>query len=190
MRRPADNPFRASMIESLAYRCTTGDTDTMMQRLNEMGHRAAIVGPHGSGKTTLLEDLADRYRAARYDVIERRLTSDCRRLAPELFQKRDRRILLLDSAGWLHLTDRWRLRRSSIAMIITSHRSTFVPTLIETVPRSALLRALLEQLVGDDAEVWWPTARQSFERCGGNVREVWRELYDEWLTRLPAERRV
>ena len=53
-----DNPFASHRVEGLAYRRTGFDLEGLSRRLEELGGRAAIVGPEGSGKTTLLEDLA------------------------------------------------------------------------------------------------------------------------------------
>ena len=55
--RPADNPFASHRIEALPYRGLAVSGGGLGSRVDELGGRAAIVGPKGSGKTTLLEEL-------------------------------------------------------------------------------------------------------------------------------------
>lgn len=194
MRRPADNPFRASAIESLAFRASDTDTAALMRKLACNGHAGAIVGPHGSGKTTLLAELAVAYGAAGRDIVEQRLNARARRIEPRVWHAIDRGcVALLDSAGWLRTADRWRLRRAvrrGAAIVVTAHRRSFVPTLIETQVSPEVLQGLLCELVGSEAEAWRPAAHDAFVRHRGNVRAVWRELYDRWITRPPAGRRA
>ncbi len=55
--RPADNPFASHRIEMHGYRGLDVAGEDLVRRLDQLGGRAAIVGPKGSGKTTLLEEL-------------------------------------------------------------------------------------------------------------------------------------
>ena len=60
MRRACDNPFAVHRVLRERYRLSAVQWQALLARLERLGWRAAIVGPHGSGKTTLLEDLAGR----------------------------------------------------------------------------------------------------------------------------------
>ena len=59
-----DNPFSVERLHAVRYRTKEATFDEILQRLDEMNYRAAIVGPEGSGKTTLLGNLQDALTAA------------------------------------------------------------------------------------------------------------------------------
>src|SRR5687767_9991798 len=123
-----DNPFGAArVLSAIRYAGSAGDFDddragalALLRRLEALGYRAAIVGPHGSGKTTLLEDL-ERVLAQRgFRIVHVRLDAEDRRLSPE-WRRSARRlgagdIVCLDGAeqlgaiAWMGL--RWRTRRA------------------------------------------------------------------------------
>jgi energy-coupling factor transporter ATP-binding protein EcfA2 len=152
-----------------------------------------IVGPHGSGKTSLLATLAPLLQAA------------------------GRRVEVVDGYEELSRVARWRLRqrclRSRSGLLVTSHRSMGLPTLIELAPD----RALVEQLVAElcqrvcatgsasalpsgeqtHSQSQWHTpitpadVDASHARHGRNVREILFDLYDrhEQIIRQGVNRR-
>ena len=184
--RPRDNPFAAHRLESLAFRLPGGLTwDGLFARCAAMNWRGAIVGPHGSGKTTLLEQLAPR-------LIERGFKPHLCRIqaASTLAEKtavfaRVRAMqapdfLLLDGAEQL-TTREWLSLYSSASplagCLITVHRTSRLPTLLETPTSPALLAELAAELTGEQINSTEAAAR--FKRHGGNLRECLRELYDQ-----------
>ena len=84
--RARDNPFRTDRVLAVRYRLDQGTFDGLLDRLDALGRRAAIVGPKGSGKTTLLEDLAPRLRDRGFTVRELRLNEENPGFEPE-FQR-------------------------------------------------------------------------------------------------------
>ena len=66
--RARDNPYAAHRVLKVRYRLTESQWQELLARLDELGYRAAIVGPQGSGKTTLLEDLAERLSARGFRI--------------------------------------------------------------------------------------------------------------------------
>jgi hypothetical protein len=73
-----------------------------------------------------------------------------------------------------------RRARRARGLVITSHRTGLLPTLVECETSVPLLRAILDDLhpehVGDSAE-------DLFTRHRGNVRDALRELYDVCASR-------
>lgn len=182
--RARDNPFRTDRVLAVRYRLTGGSWDDLLDRLDALGRRAAIVGPRGTGKTTLLEDLAPRLRARGFGVRELRLDEEAPDFAPDFLDRLfgsvgERDVLLLDGAEQMGRTSWARFERRSRAaggLIVTSHRAGLLPTLIETRTSPDLLAALVEQLLGErPAEL-----RGLFEKHAGNLREALRELYDRY----------
>lgn len=184
---PADqNPFRVSRIEALAYRAPDFDWAVFLERLEAPGVRGAIVGPHGSGKTTLLLEAQARLKArgipVRYEFLNEETRFKARQAQALVAQTPDDAVLFLDGAeqldpmtwGWL----RWRTGRIR-GFVITIHQPGRLPMIHTTQTGEGLLRELLGQLVGEAWEHYWPRAREHFERCGGNVREVFFALYDD-----------
>jgi energy-coupling factor transporter ATP-binding protein EcfA2 len=185
-----------------------GDADrgavSLMPRLEALRYRAAIVGPHGSGKTTLLEDLEGALAERGFRIVHVRLDTDDPRLPPEwrspwrsAWRSRWRSrspahrldahdIVCLDGAeqlgpiAWRRF--RWLVRRAG-GLIITTHRSGRLATLIECTTSVGLLHRIIQRLSSDrpaasDTLVGAPSAAELFARHHGNVREALRELYD------------
>ena len=190
MRSAEENPFRVTRIEALRYRAPGFRVDGFFARLEALGNRGAVVGPHGSGKTTLLLEARDHLEACGVPVaflIVNDLLPRKRRHVVQFVQSlRPDTVLLLDGAGhldplmwwWLSLHTR-RLR----GFVATMHRRGRLPVLHEATVGDALLRELLEELVPGEIDSWWPRAQDHFTRLGGNIRDVFFALYDDAASR-------
>ena len=188
------NPFAAGRVEALDYRFPEGlDWPTFLDRLEELGFRAALVGPEGRGKTSLLEQLGERLEARGFTPRRATLRRGQRRL-PRTERRRllgdpgPRDVLLIDGVQELSRWSWWRLRRRSrkaAGLVITSHREGGLPTLLRCETSPELLEELVAELLGaedrdDLAALDLPAL---YERHGGNVREALWELYDRWAGR-------
>lgn len=195
------NPFSAGRVEALPYRFPEGwDWERLEQRLADLGHRAALVGPEGHGKTTLLEQLGERLAARGFELRgatlrrgQRRLPSGERQrwladLGPRVF-------LLLEGAEELGRWPWWRLRRRSLAaggLLITIHQEGLLPTLLRCETSPELLEDLVRELL-EKAPASAPKSLDEldppldlpalYRRHSGNVREALWELYDRWAGR-------
>jgi energy-coupling factor transporter ATP-binding protein EcfA2 len=183
-----DNPFESSrVLSAIRYEGpdgTAGGARSLLPRLEALGYRAAITGPHGSGKTTLLEDLEAALAARGFRIAHVRLDSEDRRL-PRGWGKTSARLEArdvvcldgaeqLDSLRWLWF--RWTTRRAG-GLIVTAHREGRLPTLIVCATSVDLLDRIIHRLA-PSAAAGAPGAAELFVRHRGNVREALRELYD------------
>src|ERR1043165_9703446 len=84
--RARDNPFRTEQVLTIRYRMIDDSFAGMIERLEELGYRGAIIGPRGAGKTTLLEDLEPALRALDFRVVRLRL-DDLQRSFPRGYLK-------------------------------------------------------------------------------------------------------
>lgn len=190
--RPRDNPFATSRIHALGWRpppaAGAPGREELVARLDEMGGRGALVGPHGHGKTTLLHELADRL-ARRTPMLEiRRLAAGRERRPPQRELRRfaaavgPRHLLLVDGADHLPAPTWWRLRltaRRAAGLLVTTHRPGRLPTLLHCATSPALLAELIaELLAGAPPPVPLPSAEELHRRHAGNVRDALHELYD------------
>ncbi len=181
--RPADNPFASHRVEALPFRHRAVSWPDLVDRLDALGGRAAIVGPKGSGKTTLLEELGELFRGPAVTV--RIPGSDPRPLRTTINQlpnpATSSHSILIDGAeqlgplGWRHVLGRTRRAHRVVA---TFHRPGRLPTLIECRTSPTLLRDLVRDLSPDDADTLEPTLDDLFHRHDGNIRSCLRELYD------------
>ena len=124
----------------------------LLDRLDALGRRAAIVGPQGSGKTTLLEDLAPRLRARGFEARELRLDTEMPRFEPGFLDRffaslGPRDVILFDGAeqlGWLAWSRFERRSRAAAGLVVTGHRPGLLPTLIDASTTPELLDDLVE----------------------------------------------
>jgi hypothetical protein len=182
------NPFAVDRVLRVRYELASETLDDLIERLERLGGRGAIVGPHGSGKTTLLEDLSVRLeaRGTRAHLVrlsaERRTISreTIRRLSAEL-QAND--AVLCDGAEQLGRlawrTFRYRARRARI-LVVTTHRPGRLPTLLETSTTPALLETIVRRLLSQPGEPLPFSVLELFARHQGNLRDALRELYDRY----------
>lgn len=180
--RPEDNPFRSGCIDALAFEPPgfDGGWAGLARRLRASGYRAAIVGPHGHGKSTLLRSLhAQGLWPANMPptVVQVRPGKP----VPELLRdpRQAPRDVLIDGYDLLPwwLRHRWRLRPGRL--VVTSHRRTLLPTLLRCQTTPTLLTHLLMRLspaVATQMSASDVAALHAAHR--GNVREVFRALYD------------
>jgi hypothetical protein len=188
MSRPADNPFASHRIEALSFRSAGLEWRGLMQHMDDLGGRAAIVGPKGSGKTTLLEELAHRLE----QPIVVRIPGSCpqpwRTVRAQLPRPvTHRHAILVDGSeqlgtvGWrrlLHAT------RRAHCLIATVHRPGRLPTLVECRTDAGLLRDLVEELAPTNTVDLQSGLDDLFRRHEGNLRSCFRELYDVYAGRV------
>lgn len=183
MIRPADNPFNAQRISTLPYQPVDHTWPAILDRLEELRYRAAVVGPHGSGKSTFLRSLHTALETRGFDVRHHRLRRDARCVPPVLLENlTNASIVLLDSAGCLS-PFRWhQVRRASGAgrgLVISAHRPGRLPTLLRTRAEPELFGRLVDGLIGRPQS--WPrdVLAGVLRRHRGNMRDAFRELYDQ-----------
>ncbi len=179
-----ENPFRTRRVEALPFQFTHDSWPRLLQRLEQLNHRAAIVGPHGMGKTTLLVELAQRLRERDRTIHHLRFTEEQPHLLPE-----DRAILdqasgqddvvMIDSCeclGWLEWQRVKLATCKAGGLVITAHHPGRLPALIEMKPSMEILDRLLGKLLPTFP---CPEERLAlFNRHKGNIRDIFRELYD------------
>ncbi len=179
------NPLAAAKTDALQFQFQQGDWESELEKLRRLNFRAAIVGAKGRGKTTLLEQLHFRLKVLGHHSSLRRTPAakaDQTDLLTETAALSSNSILLLDSAEQLTRSNRRLLllavERRNLGLVVTTHRPEFLPTWIECRTSSELLHSLLKQLLPGENSGWEAYANVAFRKHAGNIREVFRELYD------------
>ena len=184
--RPRDNPFAMHRIEALPFRLPSDLTwDTFLDRCAAAKWRGAIVGPHGSGKTTLLEQIAPRARERGFTPHLFRIQAESpiaqkQQMLTRVRALRAPDLLLVDGAEQL-TTREWLTLHSAASAaagcLITVHRTSRLPTLLETKTSPSLLVELACELTGE--RISNADASALFKRHLGNLRDCLRALYDQ-----------
>jgi len=186
--RPGENPFRSSCIDAIPYHACDHDAAAVIAKWKADGRRGAIVGPHGSGKSTLMREVAAALEAAGEHVVRRTLRQDqpspsWRELRDELARATPDGVVIFDGADALSrlmwMRYRHRSRRAG-GLIITTHRAGLLPTLVTTRTSPELVDVLLQHLLPHASVAVHVDAHARLDVHHGNVREVWRDLYDRF----------
>jgi energy-coupling factor transporter ATP-binding protein EcfA2 len=202
-----DNPFATCWTKpgAMSFEFSPDETtEQLVGKLAQCGWRGAIVGPHGSGKSTLLETLKPAIAAAGREIAAISLRDRQRRLPREVVESLNQRkhlgpiVIIVDGYEQLGWIERWRLTSlchlKCAGLLVTSHTSTRLPTLIELTPNAALVSLLVARLC---AEVSTPITVKDIDlkdldaslAChGSNVREIFFDLYDRHERKRRAAR--
>lgn len=177
-----NNPFATERVERLLRyepAWIGRSWGEILSNLDELKWRAAVVGPHGSGKTTFLDALADKLAGEELGVRRIFLNGVNRRFDHNLIPN-SREVVLLDGAeqlsAWAWLRFQRRMR-SAKGVVITTHRSGRLPTLLNTAVTPAILRQCVERL-DPRSGLTASQAEELLARHQGNVRHALLECYD------------
>ena len=194
------NPFasrytRPGCLPPLDHMGRCIDADAMLSAFDHMGAMASIRGPHGAGKSTLLTHLADRWedRGMAVERVRLRTRGDMSQAMACIGRAPDAGLVCIDSWELAGGFARWRAYRKARSvgcrLLVTEHRRTGLPVLIECRTTAALLGKIVSRL--PDHHRWFGTLIDSadieaaFALSGGNLREAIAELYDRFERRLP-----
>lgn len=182
-----DNPFATYNLEKLPFRFPAGvDWEVLLSRMEASQWIGSIVGGNGAGKTTLIEQLIPRLEARGFQPILFRLSTETGmkekdRLIPKLREVKAPGIIIIDGAEQLS-TRQWLPVRSAATtaagFIVTVHRTSRLPVLLELETSAKLLDDLVQELTGGKL----PDGESDiiFHRHRANLRDCLRELYDRY----------
>jgi energy-coupling factor transporter ATP-binding protein EcfA2 len=195
MDAPVSNPFstRFTRPGRIGPRDDAGqcvDVDRLLERLQDLGGTAAIVGPHGSGKSTLLVHLAEAIerRGGQSPRIRLHSWRDASAAWTAIRQSAAGGTVCIDSWECIGQPTRILLRvaarLSGCGLVVTAHRGAGMPELIRCGTSARLLHAIVRSL--PDHTGWHGTLireadiEAAFVKHGGNLRESLYELYDRF----------
>ncbi len=188
--RARDNPFSAHRIERITFRPLGPSFDQLMDELTRMQYRAAIIGTHGSGKTTLLAQIRQHLSRGGFTVKSIFTSLDQPLIRQDrgefLAELKPGEIVLLDGADHLSLLAWQRFKRSVLrsagGLIITSHKASLMPTLLECSTTERLLAELVEELLDGPHRIGQVDLLGIYTEHDGNIRDCLRHLYDFGLS--------
>lgn len=163
--------------------------DSLIDQLREHRWRGQIVGPHGTGKSTLIAALLPEMHGRGLCTRAIALHDGQRRLPHRFLKPHESEaplVLVVDGYEQLsffeRMTLRWHCWRRRRGLLITTHSPAFQLTrLLTLAPSFEVLIFLVQKLLaGSPPLVDDHAASVSFSRHGGNFREVWFDLYDQY----------
>src|SRR6056297_1094024 len=192
----------AAEIGGIAGRPTREGTTALARQLAEH-RRAAIVGPHGTGKTTLLVELVgllerNEEAAAIRGVVHwvtLQVGQPQRELRAKLRVLRPGDLLVIDGweqvGLWLRLLCGGICWRREVRLLVTSHASpSGFYVLIATRPNVQIAHQLATELLAEHPTIA-PQLLANFaahwQASGGNFRELWGRLYDDFENRIKQQ---
>lgn len=188
------NPFATRFIRPgrLAPRDGTGlplDAAALLERLTAGGGAAALEGPHGSGKTTLLLAIAAAATAAGRlgGIVRVRTRADAMAVVRLVARVAPNALVCVDS--WERMgpiaaaCTRWTARRRGCGLLVTSHRRTGLPVLVECCTTVPLLAQLVGALPDHGGLITDADVAAAHAAHGGNLREALLDLYDRFEAR-------
>jgi hypothetical protein len=188
--RPADNFFSVSRLHSLQYRFQAGDNiESLLNRFEQNDWRGAIVGAKGNGKTSLMLELEGHLEDSGINVHKLFLNEEKRRFTRQEYHSlcndlSDNDIILLDGAEQMSALAWWRFRqktKNARGLIITIHSPGKLPTIISCKTDLKQFIEMVHELSANSLKPIYPDEAldRIFRSHQGNVRQAFRQLYDE-----------
>ena len=181
------NPFASVCWDVLSYQMSDQDRLDLLTRLEYLDFRASILGPEGHGKSTLLRTIQQLLKEQEIPTFSIQLRRgevfSIIELVSLLFQ--DKRVLLIDGADLLPIWVWWFIKFLShrwSGIIVTSHKRRLLPVLWQCRTDRVLLEHLLRKILGNTSQGIHHLAQRLFQEHHGNIREVFRSLYQYYST--------
>jgi hypothetical protein len=186
------NPFSTKMVRpgSIAYRLPAGWTiSRLADQLDSSDWWGQVVGPHGTGKSTLLVELLTELRIRGRDCVSIQGSQSRRwpRREAAAWNRKTQVVvdgfeqLCLPSQIWLM----WRCQRGGAGLLVTTHRPVALPVLWKSGVSDALACELVNELTAEHPGVIEPDeVAAALSLHGGNLREVFFDLYDRFEERV------
>jgi energy-coupling factor transporter ATP-binding protein EcfA2 len=180
-----ENPFSTSKIKKIPYQWVAMSPAWLFTRLQENKFRGCILGNHGSGKSTLLRALKELIESKGLRTDEIFINDEKRIGFIPLIQQlvsahHSSSILLIDGADLLSRLC-WVIVRvlsfNMAGIVVTSHERKLLPLLWHCVPQESVVRDIAGRLTEGQLQV---DIDILFAKHSGNIREIFRELYDEY----------
>lgn len=183
------NPFATRSVRPgiIPYRFANGYSITnLIDTLRQQNWRGEIVGPHGSGKSTLIQsiirglhDIGRQERLITLRSGESRLPVS----GADLQTWGADTQVIVDGyeqlGGWTRTLINRVCSRQGCGLLVASHDSVGLPLLVRTSPSLELIQEIVREIQPcNPLRVFDRDVELSFHRHGGNVREVFFELYD------------
>lgn len=155
--------------------------DTMIAPFQHLGAQGAIVGPHGSGKSTLLETLSQHW--SKLGLIEQRvrLTASRKRESLPLGDLTVDTLLVIDGfeqlSFWKQWWVRWRCQHTKARLLVTTHRDSGLPVVLQTQPDWPLAFKLSSILLACDATPYEADLQAVWNEDPGDIRAYFFRLY-------------
>jgi hypothetical protein len=165
------------------------DSAALLDRLVAEGGSAGLEGPHGSGKTTLLFAIAAAAATAGRlgGIVRLQNRGDAVAVVRMAARAAPRTIVCVDS--WERMgpiasaVARWTAWRRGCGLLVTSHRRTGLPVLMECRTTVSLLRRLVRALPDHGGLITDADIATAHAAHGGDIREALLELYDRFERR-------
>jgi hypothetical protein len=187
------NPFATRFTRPGAIEFLFPEDDSAEQlvaRLCDHAWQGEIVGPHGAGKSTLLAALHEPLVAAGRAVLQATLHQGETSLPSALDGWKawtSATQVIVDGyeqlSWWSRSKLAWRVRDRGAGLLVTSHQSTGLPTVMLVAPRFSAAEQIVRQLVPDETAITPDDIERSFRACDGNIREMLFQLYDLFQAR-------
>ena len=180
-RQETINPFSTKFWLPGVFPFQFSESEETVETLLEKSQRfpiCQIVGSHGTGKSTLLLELLKRYEESGENVRYLFFNEQQRCVPHDLPPKKDH-LFFIDGIEQLSYWNQGRLLLRSKRSIVTAHYPIwFIPTLYQTKPQFSVFAKLVRQMRTNLPNE--STLRDVYDRSGGNFRNAFFELYDQW----------
>lgn len=180
--RARDNLLTTNRLEALKYHFFNSSWSEFVNSISRNKNRGTLIGKEGSGKTTLLLELRNYLLKEGWQVSLYSLREERRSLPFQFwFKKPDpETFILIDGFEQLSFLERKLLAnitKGAGGLVVTSHKITFLPTVIRCDTSPELFEKLTREL---GLHYSRKKLESVYRQVDGNIRLGFLALYDEF----------